>query len=141
MIRKKQRANAISLLRVAFLRGGIRIRSFSLRGDGFPGRRWPDFGLGHTLLVLRVVGFIALGVLRKEFHSQFGHLCRVVPLVFWIDVLLFEFFLGERSEFGDETEMVPCMFVVERIGRRSLVIVKDEPEENLSTRRRGELDG
>ena len=132
----------ISLLRVAFLRGGIRIRSLSLRRDGFPGRRRPEFGLGHTLLVvLRVVGFIALRVLREEFHSQLGHLCRVLPLVFWINVLLLEFVLGERRQFGNQTEMVPCVFIIKRIARRRLVIVKDEPKESLSAGRRGQFDG
>lgn len=131
----------IGLLRVGFLRGGIRIRSLSLRRDGFPGRWRPEFGLGHTLLVLRVVGFIALGVLREEFHSQFGHLCRVLPLVFWINVLLLEFFFGENCQFGNQTEMIPGVFILERIGTRSLVIVKDEPKECLSPRRRGEFDG
>lgn len=138
-IPERERTDVIGI--VAFLHDGIRIRSLSFRGDGLPGRRRPEFGLGRTLPVLWVVALSALGVLCEEFHSQFGHLGRIVSLVFWINVLLLELFLGERNQFRDETEMVPCVVIVEWVWRRSLVIAKGEPEESASTRRRGELDG
>lgn len=127
---------------VAFLDGGIRIRSLPFRGDGLAGRGWPEFGLGRTLPVLGlVVALGALGVLCEEFHPQLGHLGRIVSLVFRIDVLLLERVLGEGNQFRDETEMVPCIVVVEWVCGRSLVIAKGEPEESAGTRRRGELDG
>lgn len=138
-IPERERTDVIGV--VAFLHGGIRIRSLSFRGDGLPGGGWPEFGLGRTLPVL---GFVALGALRvlcEEFHSQFGHLGRIASLVFRINVLLLERFLGERNQFRDETEMVPCIVIVEWVCRRSLVIAKGEPEESTGTRRRGELDG
>jgi hypothetical protein len=138
-IPERERTDVIGI--VAFLHDGIRIRSLSFRGDGLPGRRRPEFGLGRTLPVLWVVALSALGVLCEEFHSQFGHLGRIVSLVFRINVLLLELFLGERNQFRDETEMVPCVVIVEWVWRRSLVIAKGEPEESASTRRRGELDG
>src|SRR6266851_1004809 len=94
-----------------------------------------EFGLGHALPDLWVVALAALGVLCEEIHSQFGHLCGIISLIFRINVLLLEFLLGKRSKFRDEAEMVPRMFVIERVGRRGLVIVKGEPEEGAGPSR------
>jgi hypothetical protein len=124
------------------LHGGIGVGSFSLGRNRFPTGRWPDFRLCEALPVLWVVVVFAalLRVLCEEIDSQFGHLCRIISLIFRVNVLLFEFLFGERDEFRDEPEVLPCMLVIERVHRRCLVIVKREPEEGTGTRRRRDLD-
>jgi len=123
------------------LHGGIGVGSFSLRRNRFPMGRCRDFGLCDALPVLAVVVFAALlGVLCEEIDSQFGHFCRIISLIFRIDVLLFEFLSRERDKFRDEPEVLPCMLIIKRVHRRCLVIVKCEPKEGTGTRRRRDLD-
>ena len=129
------------------LHGGIGVGSFSLRRNRFPTGRCRDFGLCDALPVLWVaiaivvVVFTALlHVLCEEIDSQFGHFCRIISLIFRIDVLLLEFLFREGNKFRDEPEVLPCMLVIERVHGRCLVIVKGEPEEGTGTRRRQDLD-
>jgi len=117
--------------------GGIGIGSFSLGRNGFPGGRCPDFGFCGTL---PVIVFRTLCVLCEEIDSQFGHFCRIISLIFRINVLLLKLLLGERDEFRDKAEVLPCLLVLERVEGRCLVIVKGEPEKGTSTRRRRDLD-
>lgn len=129
------------------LHGGIGVGPFSLRRNRFPTGRVPDFGLcGGALPVLwvgiaLVVFATLLRVLREEIDPQFGHFCRVISLIFRIDVFRLEFLNGERDKFRDEPEVLPCMLVIERVDGRCLVIVKGEPEKGTGTRRRRDLDG
>jgi hypothetical protein len=78
-------------------------------------------------------------VLGKELNSQLGHLCCIVSLIFWINVLQFKFFISERDELRDKTRALPWVWTIERIFGRGLMIVESEPEESTSTRERGEL--
>jgi hypothetical protein len=112
---------------------GISVRSFSLCGDGLSRGGRAGFQFGHTLSVFGVI--IALGVFCEELDSQFGHLCRIIPLIFWVNVLLLEFLLGENRKLWYGADILPCAVVVERICGRGLVIVKGEPKENASTRK------
>ena len=145
MIQGRIKMKCTEVIRVV-LHGGIGVRSFSLRRNRFPTGRCPDFGLCDALPVLWVaiavvVVFTALlRVLCEEIDSQFGHFCRIISLIFRIDVLLLEFLFRERDKFRDEPEVLPCMLVIERVHGRCLVIMKGEPEEGTGTRRRRDLD-
>jgi hypothetical protein len=61
---------------------------------------------GPTFLALWVLAFTGPRVLGEELDSQLGHLCGIVPLIFWINVLQLEFLVGERDEPWDKA--LPC---------------------------------
>jgi hypothetical protein len=97
----------ISVLHVAIFRRGIRIRSFSLCEDrSFRGQS-PPLRFAPTFLALWVLAFTGSRVLGKELDSQFGHLFRIIPLIFWINVFQFEFLVSERGELWDKA--LPCV--------------------------------
>jgi hypothetical protein len=83
--------------------------------------------------------FTSSCVLGEELDSQLGHLCRIVSLIFGIDVLQFKFLIGERNELRDKTRAQLCVRTIERISGRGLVVMESEPEESTSTRERGVL--
>lgn len=86
-----------------------------------------------------ILTFTSSCVLREEFDSQLCHLCGIVSLIFWINVLQFKFLIGERDEVRDKTGAQLGVWTIKRICGRGLVVMESEPEEGTSTRERGEL--